>query len=186
MAELSASDVETYTGGRLPASDPETQRMLDAALTEARHSVGWHVSPVLTAQTITMDGPGGYKLRLPTQKIVTLNSIANDGVDLDLVNDVVQSAQVGWLLVKKTGCWSYKYSGISINMDHGFTEDEASDWRQAILSMVDDMSTVKISGRADGDLSSKQVDDVVYKWGNEGYTSIETILQKYRLMWGWA
>ena len=178
--ELTAADVETYTGGRLLASDPETQRMLDAALAAARREVGWHVSPVIN-ETINMDGPGGYLLRLPTMKIVDLTEIVNDGTTVDL-STVTVSAQVGWRISLTQGCWSWKDAAITVTLDHGFTADEAPDWRQAILSMVNQMMELVVAGRPDADLSSKQVDDVVYKWG-AGYAlpGAQPILEKYQL-----
>jgi hypothetical protein len=178
--ELTATDVETYTGGRLSAGDPETQRMLDAALMAARREVGWHVSPVL-ATTLTLDGPGGRKLILPTLKIVTLTSITNDGDSVDLTT-VTPSAQCGWLLYLTQGSWSWKYSGITIEFDHGFSADEAPDWRQAILTMVNQMVELVVTGRPDADLSSKQVDDITYKWGAaQALPGAAPILDKYQL-----
>jgi len=161
--ELTPADVETYTDGRLLASDPETQRMLDAALTAARGEVGWHVSPVVT-EIITLDGPGGCKLRLPTRKIVSLTSIINDGNTVDPAN-VTPSAGAGWLLVLNQGSWSHKYSGVTVTMQHGYTAAEAADWRQAILTMVNQMFQLVVTGRPDSKLASKQVDDITYKLG---------------------
>lgn len=178
--EITPADVETYTGGRLAASDPETQRMLDAALFAARREVGWHVSPVIT-ETMNFDGPGGYKLRLPTMRIVKVDSITNDGNTVDLTT-VTPSAEVGWLLVMTTGCWSTKWAGITITLDHGFTAAEAPDWRQAILTMVNQMVELVVTGRPDADLSSKQVDDITYKWGAaQALPGAAPILEKYQL-----
>lgn len=185
--ELTQADVEQYTGGRLSASDPETQRMLNAALVAARNDIGWHVSPVLTDVTLTLNGPGSRKLRLPTKKIVTVSAITDNGKTLDPATDVIVDAEVPWLLHRRHGCWSWCPSAISITLDHGFTVDEAADWRQAILSMVDQMVSLVSSGRPDADLESKQVDDVVYRWGAaQALPGAAPILDKYRLMWGWA
>jgi hypothetical protein len=193
--ELTPGDVERYTGGRLSADDPETARMLNAALAAARNDVDWHVSPVKTGQVLVKNGPGGYKLRLPTQKIVKLTSIVDNGVSLNVDQttawppgpDVVIDAEVGWLLHRRRGCWSHRPGGITITFDHGYTADQAADWRQAILSMVDQMVTLVSAGRPDADLASKQVDDVTYKWGAaQALPGAEPILQKYRLCWGVA
>jgi hypothetical protein len=191
VAELSVDDVAAYTNGRLSAGDPQTQDMLDAALTAARVDVGWHVSPVVFGDVVTLDGPGGCKLRLPfTQKIVNLTQVIDAGVTLDLTagtGDVIQSAQVPWLLIRRNGNWSSNYADIQVTLDHGFTEAEAADWRRAILTLVDQMSTMATVGRPDSDLVQKQVDDVVYKWNATPLLpSIETILDHYRLLWGWA
>jgi hypothetical protein len=191
VAELSVDDVAAYTGGRLAANDPNTQQMLDAALAAARWEVGWHVSPVRVGDVVKLDGPGGCKLRLPfTQKIVNLTEVIDGGSTLDLTpgtGDVIQSAQVPWLLIRQRGSWSCRYNDIQVTLDHGFTEAEAADWRQAILGLVDQMSTMATVGRPDSELTSKQVDDVVYKWNPTPLLpGIEPILAQYRLLWGWA
>ena len=206
--ELTPADVAAYTGGRLAADDPETARLLEAALLAARNDVGWHVSPVYYGVELVRNGPGGCKLRLPTKKIVALVSVVDNGVSLNVDQgatdppgpDVVIDPEVGWLLWRRHGCWSCKPRGIVVTMDHGFTPTEASDWRQAILSIVDNMSTLRISaatGRSDADLTFKRVDDVEYQWprtpgaGGPGddrlglaqqvLFSAEAILQKYRI-----
>lgn len=185
MAELTADDVETYTGGRLAAADAETQRMLDAALVAARRDVGWPVSPVVEDADITVDGPGGYRLWLPTQKIVSVSGITEDG-DTTSLSDVVAAVTPG-LLVKPTGYWSTKYAGITVTLDHGFTEAEAADWRQAILQIVSDMASGV--ARSDADLVSKKVDDVEYRWGDAAAEAVyraDSVLRRYRLLGGWA
>lgn len=184
--ELTPTDVQQYTNGRLQANNAETQRMLNAALVAARRNVGWHVSPIKTGDVMVLDGPGyrSHKLRLPTRKIVALNSVIDHGRSLDVslsnTAQVVRSAQVPWLLVRRRGHWSHEYADIVVNLDHGFDVDEAADWRQAILSMVDQMVTIIGAGRPDVDLQSKQIDDVVYRWGaGQALPGAAPILEQY-------
>jgi hypothetical protein len=178
--ELTAADVEVYTGGRLAAADPETQRMLDAALAAARREVGWNVSPVIT-ESLVMDGFGGRVLRLPTLKIVSVANVVNNGNPVD-PSILTQAGQVGWLLFISQGCWSWRYAGITLDLTHGFSAEEAPDWREAILLMVSQMSELVITGRPDSDLASKQVDDVTYKWGAaQALPGAAPILEKYQL-----
>jgi hypothetical protein len=60
--ELTTADVEQYTQGRLPAGtlpgspNPETLRLLNAALGAVRRYCGWRVTPV-GVDTVTIDGP---------------------------------------------------------------------------------------------------------------------------------
>src|ERR1700733_2175357 len=75
MAELVASDVELYTRGRLPASDVETTRILNRALAAARRYCEWHVTPLVTGDVVTLDGPGHRLLMLPTLQLQKLNSV---------------------------------------------------------------------------------------------------------------
>lgn len=173
MAELAPTDVQTFTNGRLLASDANVARMLNAALAVARREVGWHVSPVKLADAIDIDGPDSRILWLPTRKVIALTSITEDGTLIDPSKYSVSKGTTPGLsrpvAVRKkdnTG-WTDQYGGIHIVMDHGFTETEAVDWRQAILAMVDQMSLVPVmasTGSSNFGLRTKQVDDVRYQW----------------------
>lgn len=197
MAELSAADVEAYTNGRLTEDDPEVKRMLAAALQVARQECGWHVSPVRTAVSLTLDGPNSRILWLPTMKVVALTSITEGST---LLNPTTISLSAGdgpdmprRAALRKTGAswWSAEYGSIHVVMDHGFTEVEAVDWRQAVLSMVDQMALLPVNaatGTSDFGLQRKQVDDVRYQWGpqysamaEDVLFSVTEILASYRL-----
>lgn len=189
MAELSAGDVATYTGGRLPAN-AVAERLLKAALVAARNDTGWHVSPV-KSETVTVDGPGGIRLQLPSKRIVSITSITENGVVLDPSAYVV-SASIPGLVLRRRGAWTREPSGLVVALSHGFSEDDAADWREAILAIVDQMSTAPIeaeTGRSVADLTKKQVDDVEYGWSDRRLTAIasrtafsaSTVLDRYRL-----
>lgn len=187
MAELETADVEQYTKGRLAASDPETARLLDAALKAVRRYCGWHVTPVRTDTGLVVDGPGGRLLSLPTLQLVELVAITEDGNALD-VADLHYSA--AGLVRKKSGrSWSHRYGALSVTMRHGF--DEASDWQSAVLELVDRMSAAvgTVAGNS-GPLVEKSVDDVSYRWaltiGDPANQSLfglinHTLVDPYRL-----
>lgn len=183
MPELTADDVERFTNSRLLADDEEVQRMLKAALVLARREAGWHVSPVVEDFDVVLDGPDSRILTLPTRKLVTLTSIVEDGTTLDL-------ADLRWSVggppgilerpvsvrKKSGGFWSADYQAIEVTMDHGYTEDEAADWRQAVLTLVDQMGSLVGVGRGESDLVTKKVDDVTYSWGNPYSATAEGVL----------
>ena len=186
MPELTTADVETFTRGRLSAADSVVQDILNAALVRARNYVGWPVSPVVEGDVITRDGPGDRRLFLPTKKIISVASIVENGTTV-APSGYVTSAETS-MVYRKNGCWTWEYAGIVVTYTHGFTEDEAADWRRAILIMVDRMSREQQSGaRSDDDLVVKKVDDVQYQWVDWGaaadraITSVEAILDKYCL-----
>lgn len=188
MPELAVADVETFTGGRLSASNPVVQDILDAALVRARNYVGWAVSPVVAGDVATLDGPGGRELFLRTGKIVSVASVVENGVTVDPSN-YVASANVPRMLFRKNGCWTREYAGITVTYTHGFTEAEAADWRRAILMMVDRMARSQRAGtRSDDDLKRKKVDDVEYEWIDWGaaadreITAVASILDHYCLV----
>jgi hypothetical protein len=183
MPELTADDVESFTGGRLTADDEEVQRMLAAALGAARRHCGWHVNPVVADDSVTLDGPGSRILNLPTRKLVDLTSLVEDG-------RVVPLDAIGWsaggppgalsrpisVRKKSGGWWKAYYQCITVVMTHGYTDDEAADWRYAVLSMVDQMGQLQVSGRGEGDLLSKKVDDVTYRWADPYAAAAESSL----------
>lgn len=172
MAELTPEDVEQFTGGRLLASDPEVERILDTALVIARRETGWNVSPV-TRVTLLLDGPDSRMLFLPTRKIVNLVSVTENGTSLNIADLTWSAGGPPGLLERSAvirkrnrGRWSGDYQSIEVVMDSGYTEEEAPDWRQAILSMVDQIASLSSTGRGSSDLVSKRVDDVTYTYGN--------------------
>lgn len=188
MSELTTDDVETFTGGRLSASNPVVQDILDAALVRARNYTGWPVSPVVVADVATFDGPGGRELFLHTGKIVSVTSVVENGKTVDPSSYVV-SSNVPRMLYRKNGCWTREYAGITVTYTHGFTEVEAADWRRAILMLVDRMArSQQVITRSEDDLKRKKVQEVEYEWidwsaaADREITSVESIIDHYCLV----
>lgn len=194
MAEqLTVDDVEAYTEGRLLASDPETQRMLDAALSRARLWCGWHVTPVLT-ETLILDRPDSHILILPTMKIVTLTSIEVDGTVVDLSEVRYSREAPGCLARADNTCWSTAwgtngFGEIEVTLAHGYTAAEAGAFREAVLQMVD-AAALSIGTGGIGPLTGKRVDDVELhwsgfvdrSWGIAKQPMNESVMYQYRLL----
>ena len=171
MPELNVDDVESFTGGRLAASDEEVERLLAAALSVARRQCGWHVNPIIEDDTVVIDGPDSVILNLPTRKLVTLTSIAEDDRDVPLSSVRWSAGGPPGILERPVSVrkrsnarWKPYYQCIDVVMTHGYDDDEAADWRYAVLSMVDQMGQTLAAGRGEPDLVSKKVDDVTYRW----------------------
>ena len=190
MAELTVVDVEDFTSRRLSSDDPEVERMLDAALVTARQYCGWAVTPVITDDAVTLDGPGSRILTLPTRKLVELTSISENGTPLSL--DSLSAAPGGppgrsrpVAVRKQSGAWwGSRYQSIDVVMTHGYLEAEAADWRYAVLSMVDEMGQMHLSGSSSPGIVSKKVDDVTYRWADAAESSLhsfKSIFDSYRL-----
>lgn len=190
MAELEPADVESFTKGRLKVADADTQRLLDAALSCARRECMWHVSPVRTGDVLVLDGPANALLTLPTRKLIDLSAVAEDGNAVDLAK--VTWSETGSVRKNSRLCWTGKYRGLSVTMTHGFTEIEAADWRNAVLSMVDKMSLMPIpasGGRSQNELVRKKIDDVEYQWSDgalltaaeQALYSVSNVIDWYRL-----
>lgn len=151
LAELDEALVEQYTQGRLVANDPETSRLLRAALAAARAYCGWHVTPVKADDTVELDGPGGHTLMLPTLKLISLSEVRERvGTYGGSVNEVVYAPSQLEIsrhgMVRKraglTRLWTDELGAITVKMTHGYTEDEAGDWVGAVLSAIDRASTM--------------------------------------------
>ena len=67
---------------------------------------------------------------------------------------------------KSNGWWLPHYQCIDVVMTHGYTDEEAADWRYAVLSMVDQMGQMLTTGRSELDILSKKVDAVTYRWAD--------------------
>lgn len=183
MPELDVSDVDSFTGGRLSEDDDEVARMLAAALRTARRYCGWSVTPIVTDFAVTLDGPCSKILTLPTRRLVELTSITEDGTVIDLSTIRWSAGGPPGILErpvsvrkKSGGWWKSYYSCIDVVMTHGYDDDEAADWRYAVLSMVDQMGQALVSGRGELDMVSKKVDDVTYRWTDPYATAADAAL----------
>lgn len=179
MAELQPSDLDAYTRGRLPAAEPETQKILDRSLAAARRYCEWPVTPPIANDVVTLDGLGGRVLALPTLKLSALHSVVEEGTSLD-VSAIYKSAAGVVRLRKASGaCWSRRYSGIVVTMTHGYDETKAEDFRLAVLDACDRFSAEV----GTGGLKRYDVDDVEREWFDRPEIAFNTrLLEPFRLI----
>ena len=139
---LDAAAVERYTQGRLDRDDTETVRQLTAALAAVRRWCRWHVTPEAVATDLKVTARGGPTLVLPTLNIVTLTSVTEDDVELDVDGLAFDAGMVE----KSSGeWWSTQLGGIKVTMTHGF--NDAPDFEAAVLSITDRLSLMPSGGR---------------------------------------
>lgn len=145
MPELTAAAVEQYTQGRLHRDDTETLRMLSLGLAAARRHCGWHVSPVIDDEQITLDGPGGRLLALPTLRLDGdgVTEIVEDGTALDISN--LEVSKKGMVRKRSGAFWTRRFSGLVVTMTHGYAD--ADDFNAAVLSLIDRASFAPAGGR---------------------------------------
>ncbi|AJA43309.1 head-tail adaptor [Mycobacterium phage Sbash] len=158
MAELTPDDLPAKVRG-LFANDTEAQAAIDAVLAAARRWCGWHVSPVIVDDVMELDGPGGRVLSLPTLNLLSVKSVIELGVVLD-VSTLDRSRRKG-TLTKPYGRWTARDGAIVVTATHGFTEAEAADWRRAVVQLVGQRAQ---TSRPSADLKRKKIDDVEYEW----------------------
>lgn len=82
------------------------------AVGEIREYCEWHVAPEVT-ETVTLDGPGGRLLLLPTQRVSDVIEVVNNG---KTVTDPEWSASG----MVRGSCWSSKFRGVSVTLTHGY------------------------------------------------------------------
>lgn len=184
MPELTPNDLNRYTKGRLPGgTDERTQDLLTAALAAARRYCGWSVSPVQAGVSITLDGPGGRTLSLPTLNLVSVTAISENGIAWDTTKIDI-SRQAGTVEKYPHGHWTSRKGGITVTMTHGHNEAEAADWRRAVLRLADLMDRDD-KNRDSGDLVRKRVDDVEYQWALGIISTdarLEALFSQYRIL----
>lgn len=110
------------------------QDALSAASERVRDHCGWHIAPVIT-ETLTLDGPGGRLLLLPSLRVVEVVSVVNDGV---VVTDPEWSAK-GWIY----GSWTTKARGVVVTLRHGLDACPA-----AVSAVVSRMAREGLGSRA--------------------------------------
>jgi hypothetical protein len=143
MPELTDSDLEDFV-------EDASANVLAATQAAVRLYCGWHVCPVRVDVVTQVDDVAGDLLALPTMKLVELTSVTELGEPLDLAGlrwAIPTDLRPRRAIVSKVrGCWPTTYGAVTVTMTHGFTEDEAADWRRAVLSFADRMSLADSSG----------------------------------------
>lgn len=148
----------------------------DIARALARRYCGWHVSPVVTDEEITLDGPGHRLLALPTLALTALSSVVENGVELDL--STLTWSNTG-LVAKRDGSpWTDQLAGITVTMSHGYAS--AIDFDQAVSIIAQSTSS---ADRDDAAMIRKRIDDVEYQWSDAGgpLAAAQPLLDKFKL-----
>lgn len=115
MADLpplaTVEDYQKLIGSPPPGVD--LSDVLDAVSSEIRDACGWHIAPSWS-ETITVDGPGGVLVMLPTLHLTDVQSVINDGAPVPVTSSLW--SRKGAL----RGCWTSKYQGVTVTMTHGY------------------------------------------------------------------
>lgn len=101
--------------------DQLTQLRLDGVIQDIRDFCGWHIAPSIT-QTLTLDGPGRRTLLLPSLHVTSIAEVTEDGT-------AVPADQFDWsekgMLRRRSGVWSDRWRGITVELTHGHTSAPA-------------------------------------------------------------
>lgn len=93
------------------------QLILDGACEAVTDYCGWHIAPVLT-RTVSVDGTGTAIQTLPTLNLVSLDSVDENGLTLD-VNRIDWSAN-GVMEKRGGGCWTARRRGVIAGVHDGY------------------------------------------------------------------
>lgn len=102
------SDLDDFPGAPFPTS------LVEAAEASIRAEAGWHIAPVVT-ETLTLDTDGGTFLRLPSLRVVSVDSVVD--ADAAALGDYTLS-RLG-TLYRRRG-WPWGFGGVAVTLTHGF------------------------------------------------------------------
>lgn len=120
-----------------------------------RRYCGWIIAPAAD-ETLRIDGNGAHTLILPTLHINSIATVQSDGATI--APDAYDWSTAG-LLKLRAGCWSHRFGGISVTLNHGFE------------TMPDEVAAVitRIADRALNDVGMlAQVGQVRYGTASDG------------------
>lgn len=112
--------------------DGEEEAIVRQAQSAIRRYCGWHIAPVVM-ETLTLDGPGGRHLWLPSLRVNDIVSVTNAGTSVDLTTGLDWSAS-GYLELR-SGCWSHRPRQIVVELNHGFA-DIPGELVEAVVSVA--------------------------------------------------
>ena len=123
------------TNGVISPDDSRVPGIVGGASQAVRTYCGWHIAPVIS-ETLTVDGPGGSELTLPTLRVVAVREVRVEGVALaESDYDWSESGQIRL----RCGEWPRRYRAVEVDVDHGF--DAPAD----VMQVVQQVATNAIS-----------------------------------------
>lgn len=131
---LTAAEFSAGTGGKVDATDPRIQPLIDGATAAIRRHCGWHVGPVIE-EDVRMDGSGGSVLVVPSMRVVDITGVIEDGRawTAEEVADLEWSA-AGMVRAQACRHWTSRYRGVTFSLRHGF--DDFADVKQIVQQVV--------------------------------------------------
>lgn len=164
----------------MPLSQADATARAEA---EVRAYCGWHIAPQ-REDTLTLDGPGGPLLVLPSLHVVSVASVAENGTELAPEGYAWSAAGV----LRRTssayswgscGGWTDEFRAVVVTLTHGYAEMPLD-----VQAVID-----RLASRSMADPSQySQVGAVAYATGADGLpasgslTELDRmVLDRYRL-----
>lgn len=154
----------------------------DAATRAIRDYCGWHVAPILE-ETLTLDGTGTDTVLLPSRRVVAISDVKVGDTSLD---PSTYEWSLDGLLRCRRGCWPDRYRILTVELEHGFSDD-------SVLSTVVASIVARIRMDPSGMLASQSAGTQRVSFGGRlasggggvGLLGTEKeLLAPYKLNWG--
>ena len=127
----SASELATYSNGAVSSSDPRVAGSLAGVSLAIRNYCGWHITPELS-DSLTLDGPGGRLLSLPTKYLTAITALVEN--DVVLVDNTDFRWSVDGSVKRLHTRWHDDFRIIDATITHGYPS--APDVKSVALAVV--------------------------------------------------
>lgn len=121
---VAPADLDLYQAG-------DAQTLIDQATALVRSYCGWHVSPVVADDVVTLMGSGRPSILLPSLHVTDVTAVVEDGTALELTDFVWdESGIIGRLTVP----WTTPDKTITVTFTHGYAS--APDFEAVIMAVA--------------------------------------------------
>jgi hypothetical protein len=161
----------------------------DQAVAAVRSYCGWHIAPSRT-ETLTLDGPGGNVLCLPSLHVTDVLSVTEDENLLDPALDynwseagvLRRSWATGYWSGYSGSWWSCAMRGIRVELTHGYDEwpVELAGIIQAVADRISDNPT-GLEQQTVGPFTEKYATSGTGGAGTAFAGADEAVLTRYKL-----
>lgn len=126
-------DVAQWTGKTYDGAEQARLTLaLEATSRSIRRECGWHVSPMRTADAVTVDGSGAGVQLLPTGHLVELIEVLNGGVPVPLEH--VEWSRNGYM--RLSGGWTNRLGGVRAIITHGHDPSAVPDLKLLTMQVA--------------------------------------------------
>ena len=134
---VTPAELSVWTGGKILSTDPRLPGLLAGAAAGIRRYCGWHIYPAVE-ESLTLDGPGGDILPLPTMFLSAVDSVTEDGTVLDVWDQGDETGDFEWSAngeVRRLGAWwTERFRGVVVEVTHGYASAPA-DIAQVVMQV---------------------------------------------------
>lgn len=125
-----SQQVTDFSGGMVSATDPRLADAVAGVSARIRRYCGWHITPSMSDE-VTLDGPGGPELDLPSLYVMDVASVTDEGVLLDPT--LYTWSQLGQVRLHHAH-FTHHYQGVTVAFTHGY--DDAPELTEVVTAAI--------------------------------------------------